>query len=194
MDDFQAFLIYLLITTFTPGPNNILSMTNAMRFGYRRVQGFLVGVFLGFFLVLLLSAFLNLVLVNLVPQAESWLKMLGAVYMMILGVQIILVKPQKDDQKQRGLNTFWAGFGLQFLNVKGILYGVTIYATFIIQTFRQPHILALFALMLAAAGYLSVTLWALAGSWLHNLAWRYQRWINIGMGLLLIYSAVISLI
>jgi cysteine/O-acetylserine efflux protein len=181
MADIQAFLIYLIVTTFTPGPNNILSMANAMRYGYRKVHGFLVGVFVGFFLVLLLSAFI-------------WLKVLGAVYMIFLAIHIMFTKPAREDSDRKGMNTFMVGFSQQFLNLKSILYGITIYATFIIPSFRQPLILALFALVLALAGYLSVNLWALTGSWLQNLAWRYQRWINIGMGILLIYSAVVSLI
>ncbi|MBN2258533.1 MAG: LysE family transporter, partial [Anaerolineaceae bacterium] len=132
--------------------------------------------------------------VNFIPQIEIWMKILGAVYMVFLGFQIMLTKPSRKNSKQRGMNTFWTGFGLQFLNLKGILYGITIFATFIIPSFKRPFILSLFALALALAGYLSVNLWALAGSWLHNLAWRYQRWINIGMGFLLIYSAVASLV
>jgi cysteine/O-acetylserine efflux protein len=194
MVDLPAFLIYLIVTTFTPGPNNILSMANAMRYGFRKVHGFLAGVFVGFFLVLLLSAFIDLVLVNVVPKAEIWLKILGAVYMIFLAIHIMLAKPAREDSNRKGMNTFMVGFGQQFLNLKGILYGITIYATFIIPSYRQPLILALFALVLALAGYLSVNLWALTGSWLQNLAWRYQRWINIGMGILLIYSAVASLV
>lgn len=169
-------------------------MANAMRFGYRKVHGFLLGVFVGFFVVLLLSAFINLVLVNTIPKAENWLKILGAIYMVILAIQIMLTKPDGEKSKQRGMNTFWTGFSLQFLNLKGILYGITIYATFIIPAYQQPPVLVLFALLLALAGYLSVNLWALTGGWLQNVAWRYQRWINIAMGLLLIYSAVVSLI
>ncbi len=194
MVNFQAFLIYLIVTTFTPGPNNILSMVNAMRYGYRKVHGFLAGVFVGFFLVLLLSAFANLMLVNFIPRAEIWLKILGAVYMIFLAIHIMLTKPAQEESDRKGMNTFMMGFSQQFLNLKSILYGITIYATFIIPSFRQPLILVLFALVLALAGYLSVNLWALTGSWLQNLAWRYQRWINIGMGLLLIYSAVVTLI
>jgi cysteine/O-acetylserine efflux protein len=194
MINFQAFIIYLIVTTFTPGPNNILSMVNAMRYGYRKVHGFLAGVFVGFFLVLLLSAFANLVLVNFIPKAEIWLKILGAIYMIFLAIHIMLAKPARGDSEGKGLNTFRVGFSQQFLNLKSILYGITIYASFIIPSFRQPLVLVLFALGLALAGYLSVHVWALAGSRLQNLDWRYQRWINIGMGFLLIYSALVTLI
>jgi cysteine/O-acetylserine efflux protein len=78
MINFYPFLIYVLVTTFTPGPNNIMSMTNAMRAGYRRTLRFLLGVFVGFFIVMLICGLLNVVLVSLLPQMQYWLNILGA--------------------------------------------------------------------------------------------------------------------
>ncbi len=45
MPNFSAFLSYVIITTFTPGPNNIMSMSNASRYGFRKSLPFNVGVF-----------------------------------------------------------------------------------------------------------------------------------------------------
>jgi hypothetical protein len=36
MPNFAAFLSYVLVTTFTPGPNNIMSMSNASRYGFKK--------------------------------------------------------------------------------------------------------------------------------------------------------------
>src|SRR5271169_4180267 len=63
MSTFTPFLIYVLVTTFTPGPNNILSMANAARDGYKGTLRFLAGIFIGFSLVMGLCALLNVVLV-----------------------------------------------------------------------------------------------------------------------------------
>jgi hypothetical protein len=46
-----AFLSYVLLTTFTPGPNNIMSMSMASRHGLRRSLPFTSGIFVGFLLV-----------------------------------------------------------------------------------------------------------------------------------------------
>lgn len=48
MPNFAAFISYALITTFTPGPNNIMSMSNASRYGFKKSIMFNVGVFLVF--------------------------------------------------------------------------------------------------------------------------------------------------
>lgn len=51
MPNVFAFLSYVALTTFTPGPNNIMSMSNASRFGLRRSMRFTVGVCAGFFVI-----------------------------------------------------------------------------------------------------------------------------------------------
>ena len=68
MPNFAAFVSYVLITTFTPGPNNIMSMSNASRYGFKRSIMFNVGVFLGFFLIMALSALFSVALYGLIPS------------------------------------------------------------------------------------------------------------------------------
>jgi threonine/homoserine/homoserine lactone efflux protein len=36
MFNLSALLSYVLVSTFTPGPNNIMSMTNGTNFGYKK--------------------------------------------------------------------------------------------------------------------------------------------------------------
>lgn len=45
MATFYPLLIYVLVTTFTPGPNNILAMSHGVQSGFRRTLGFLAGIF-----------------------------------------------------------------------------------------------------------------------------------------------------
>jgi threonine/homoserine/homoserine lactone efflux protein len=188
------FLTYVFVTTFTPGPNNLLSMSNAMHSGYRRTLKFLAGIFTGFFVVMLLSGLLNFALVNLAPQVRVWLNILGAVYMVYLAIHIMLSKPDESEQATDRLNTFRAGFVLQFLNLKGILYGVTVYSNFIVPAYPDPRQAALFAPLLSAIAFLAISAWALGGDIFRKTLNRYYRAANIIMGLLLIYTAIASLI
>ena len=50
MFNFTAFLSYVLVVSFTPGPNVVLSMVNANKFGFRKTFKFLLGIFVGFFM------------------------------------------------------------------------------------------------------------------------------------------------
>ena len=54
------FLVYVLTTAVTPGPNNIMSMENGRRRGFVRALPFNLGVLAGFSAISLASAlFLN---------------------------------------------------------------------------------------------------------------------------------------
>jgi cysteine/O-acetylserine efflux protein len=188
------FITYVFVTTFTPGPNNLLSMSNAMHSGYRRTLKFLAGIVTGFLLVMLLCGLLNFALLSLAPQVRTWLNILGAAYMVYLAIHIMLSRPDEGEQTTGRLNTFRAGFVLQFLNLKGILYGITVFSNFIVPAYPNPLLAALFAPLLAVIAFLAISAWALGGDIFRKTLNRYYRAANIVMGLLLIYTAVASLI
>ena len=188
------FLTYVFVTTFTPGPNNLLSMSNAMHSGYRKTLKFLLGIFTGFILVMFLCGLLNFALLSLAPQVRTWLNILGAAYMVYLAIHIMLSKPDEGEQATDRMNTFRAGFVLQFLNLKSILYGITIFSNFIVPAYPNPLQAALFAPLLALIAFVAISAWALGGDIFRKTLNRYYRAANIVMGLLLIYTAIASLI
>ncbi len=194
MLNLYPFLVYVFITTFTPGPNNILSMSNAMRYGYRRTLNFLAGITAGFFVVLLISGLLNVFLGKLLPQAHFWLNLFGAAYLVYLAAHIVFSKPQVDSSQPQSLNTFGAGFLLQFINLKGILYGVTVFSLFITPVYQDPWTVSLFAPALAAVGFVAISCWALGGNLMRTFLSRYERPVNLVMGALLVYTAAASLL
>ena len=194
MPNLFPFLTYVFVTTFTPGPNNILSMSNGLRYGYRRTLGFLAGITSGFLVVMLLSGLLNVALARLVPQIRIWLNLFGAAYMVYLAAHVALAKPAEERPGPDSLNTFSAGFALQFINLKGILYGVTVFAMFITPAYQNPLIVSLFALVLACIGFVAVSSWALGGNLFRSFLRRYERVFNLAMGALLIYTAAAGLL
>ena len=194
MPNLTAFLLYVFVTTFTPGPNNLMAMSNAIQYGYKRALGFLAGMTAGFVLVMLASGLLNVALVQVLPQTRLWLNLGGAAYLVYLALHTILSRPPGSDEAGKSaLNTFWAGFTLQFLNLKVILYGVTVYSLFITPSFNNPWVVALFAPLLAAVGFSSISCWALGGSLFRAFWVRYYRAFSIVMGAFLLYSAWASI-
>jgi cysteine/O-acetylserine efflux protein len=190
MPNFVPFLTYVIITTFTPGPNNILSMSNGLRHGYRGTLRFLAGVTSGFLVVMLIAGVLNVALVNTVPQIRVWLNWFGAAYMLYLAAHIALSKPHEDAPGSQGLNTFKAGFALQFVNLKGILYGVTVFSLFILPVYQNPWVVSLFAPLLAMVAFIAISSWALGGNVFQRFLRKYERWFNLAMAGLLVYTAV----
>jgi threonine/homoserine/homoserine lactone efflux protein len=194
MPNLYPFLAYVFVTTFTPGPNNVLAMTNAMHAGYRRTIGFLAGMMAGFVVIMLFSGLINAVLASLIPPVRFWLNLFGAAYMIYLAVTIVRSSFRSDHAESQGMNTFGAGFALQFVNLKLILYGVTVYSIFITPFYRTPLPVILFALALTCVGFVSVSAWALGGNLFRRFLQKYHLWFNLAMAALLIYAAVAGLL
>lgn len=185
-----AFVSYVFVMTFTPGPNNIMSMTFANQDGFRKTQKFFIGVAVGFFILMLLGSYFNLLLYSYLPKIKLIMDMIGAAYMLFLAVKIILSKPHSDEKKDSKLNAFLPGVCLQFVNPKGVLYCITVAASFIMPYYRSNVSILLFALFTTAVVYASNNVLGAFGVLFQRFLSKYQKPFNIVMGLLLIYSAV----
>ena len=194
LTNIYPFIIYILVTTFTPGPNNIMAMSNAMRFGFQKTLRFMAGVFIGFLVVLTLSGLLNAALAAQLPSLTKWFNILGAVYMTYLALHILRSKPDESDPNMDGSSSFKVGFSMQFLNVKGIMYGITVFSLFIIGTYHDPAAIFLFSLFFAGIGFLSTLSWAFGGNLFRSFLRRNYRVFNGVMAGLLIYTAIASLL
>jgi len=137
---------------------------------------------------------LNFVLVSMLPKARFWLNLFGTGYMIYLGIHIALSKPSQPDEMSRPLNTFQGGMWMQFLNLKLILYGITVFSNFIIPFHQDLPTLTLYTVILSLVGFIATTSWAVFGVAFRAVFSNYSRVINITLGLLLIYSAIEGLI
>jgi threonine/homoserine/homoserine lactone efflux protein len=114
--------------------------------------------------------------------------------MVHLAYHIIRSKPVEDDLEKNGLNSFKAGFTMQFLNIKVILYGITVFSLFIIGTYHDPMSIGLFSMVLAGIGFVSTSCWAFGGNLFRNLLRKNYRIFNLVMAGLLVYTAIASLL
>ena len=194
MSNLTPFLAYVFVTTFTPGPNNVMAMSNAMRFGLKKTMPFVWGIFTGFLVVLTLSGLLNMALVSLIPGLRTWLNLLGAAYMLYLAYHIARSQPVEQGQGSDNLNTFRAGFLQQFVNVKVLVFGITVFSLFIVNTYHDPLSISLFALFLALVGFAASSSWAVGGNLFRKLLKEHYRSFNYVMAGLLVYTAIASLL
>lgn len=190
MFNLASFLSYVFVVTFTPGPNNIMSMVNANKFGYKRTLRFMLGIFTGFIIIMLLSSYFNLLLFNVIPKIKIFMGILGAIYMTYLAFKTMTSKNSTEDKGNEKLNTFSTGLTMQFLNPKVILYGITVISNFIIPYYNSNITLVLFSVFLGSAAFISISCWALFGVLFQKFLSKYRKPFNIVMGLLLIYSAI----
>lgn len=189
-----SFLLYVFVTSFTPGPNNIMAMLFANKFGLKKTIRFCSGVGAGFFVIMLLSSYFNLLLENFIPKIQFVMTILGAAYMLYLAVKIIMSKDNGKDNDGGKNNSFLTGMLLQFINPKGILYGITAISTFILPYHHSNFSLMMFSLFLAFVGFMSTFCWSVFGSVFQKFLSKYRSQFNIIMALLLVYSAVSILV
>lgn len=190
MPNFLAFLSYVLVTTFTPGPNNIMSMSNASRYGFRKSIFFNVGIFFGFFIIIALCSIFSVTLYNLIPSIKPIMTYIGAVYILWLAWKTYKSKPHSEDKSEKQTNTFLSGLLLQFVNPKVIIYGITTVSTFIVPYYRSVFALTSFSVLLAFVGFVATCCWSLFGSIFQKFLVKKDKVINIIMALLLVYCAV----
>lgn len=184
------FLLYVLVTTFTPGPNNIISMTLANQFGYRRTLRFILGIGAGFFALMLACGYFNLTLFRFMPKIKLAMSILGSLYMLYLALKIMMAEPLNGKRSPDTYHSFFSGFVLQFMNPKGILFGITVFSTFIIPFYKSNLSMVLFSFALAAAGFAAPCCWAVFGALFRTFLSKYERPFNVAMGVMLIYSAI----
>lgn len=185
-----SFLLYVFITSFTPGPNNIMAMLFANKYGFKKTLRFCFGVGAGFFVIMILASYFNLLLHNFIPKIELPMMILGAGYMLFLAVKIVTSKNSENDDETGKYNSFMAGMLLQFVNPKGVLYGITVMGTFILPYHTSNVSLLFFSLFLAVVGFMSTSSWSLFGSIFQTFLSKYRNQFNVVMALLLVYSAV----
>jgi cysteine/O-acetylserine efflux protein len=184
------FLLYVFVTSFTPGPNNMMAMAYANKYGFRKSLRFIFGVTAGIAVISLLSSYFNLFLYSFIPKIKVVMSILGGLYLVYLAMRIMMNNPGGKQGGREKSNSFLAGFVLQFVNPKVMLYGITAISTFFLPFHHSNSSLVLFSLFLAFAGFLGTACWAIFGAIFQKILSKYERAFRIFMGLLLLYSAV----
>ncbi len=188
--EFIPLISFVVITTFTPGPNNISSASMGVMLGYNRSLNYLLGIAAGFFFVMLACAFLASALLSILPHAERYLRWIGALYILWLAIGNLRSSYSFSDTGA-GDHAFSKGFVLQLFNPKVAVYGMTIYSTFLSAVADNPTYLTFFAAALALTAFAATSTWTVAGAAIKRKLKndRFRKAVNAILSILLIYAA-----
>ena len=182
---------FVLVATFTPGPGNITSAAMGMMHGYRRTLPFLSGIVAGYFIIMTLCAFLSSTLLEIIPSVEPVLRVTGTCYILWLAVATARATYNFSSGDTSPM-AFRHGFLLQAINPKAIIFGLTIYTTFLSGIIDRPVFLSISTFFLTIATFCSVSLWAFGGvqmqEYLHLDSIR--KLVNFILFALFVYCAV----
>lgn len=183
------FLMYCMITAYTPGANNLLSMHNAIRLGFRRSVRFNLGILAGFSVVMCACTLFSVTLYSLLPKVKLAMQVLGAAYMVYLAWKVW--KSPVDMKADSGKEAdFLSGMLLQFVNPKIYMYAITAVSLYILPVYHSTEALMAFTVVLSLIGASGSFAWALFGSAFCRFFSRHTQGINLIMALMLVYCAV----
>jgi threonine/homoserine/homoserine lactone efflux protein len=188
-----AFAVFAFVASITPGPNNLMLLASGMNFGFRASVPHMLGINLGFLIMLLAVGFGLGELFVRYPALYSILKWLGAAYLLWLAWRIANAGPaQSEDGPVTGRPLGFPGAALfQWVNPKAWAMAVTAFSAYVPTSvsWRWELLVAgLFALINAPC----ITVWTLFGAtlkrWLREP--RAARIFNWTMAALLLVSLV----
>ena len=193
--NWPAMLSYILINSFTPGPNNILSMTNSAKIGFRKAYPYTIGATCAIFVISLASGYFTTKLYEYIPSVSGVLKWVGAAYMLYLAYYVCVDHPEKpEEEKKSSISpaSFLSGVIMQFINPKLIIGALTTLTTYILPYDKSSGMIFFFSILMAVFAMFFISCWGLFGALFQNIFRKYKKTTSAAMALLLVYCAVSS--
>lgn len=189
MFNWVSFLTYALVTAVTPGPNNIMSMSNGSRKGFKAALPFNLGIWAGFSIVMLVCTAFCSMISAFIPKIKLPMLIVGAIYMLYLAWETFRSTDGIEENHSR--DGFLSGLVLQFVNPKIYIYCIMSMEAYILPIYNGKVLPMLgFAMLLAFIGFASTLCWSAFGSVFKRLFSKHAKLINTIMALLLVYCAV----
>lgn len=171
MPSIAAFLSFACIMSFTPGPNNIMALSSASAYGLRQGLRFCLGVLLGVLGLMTACA------------------LFGAAYILWMAFGVWRSGSGSEDARLVPVNGVVSGMLLQFVNPKGILYGITAFSSFVLPYYDSFMALAVSIGVLSVVAYAGTCFWALFGAVFRRFLQNHHAAANASMALLLVWCA-----
>lgn len=180
---------FCMVSSITPGPNNMMLLSSGATFGLRRTVPHLIGISSGCALMVLVLGWALAGVMGHVPGLFTALHIVSTLYLLWLAWRIAhSAGPNGARARARPFSALDAS-AFQWVNPKA--WAMALGA---VTSFARPDHLAidvpLIALTLMAVGFPCIVLWAGAGQMLSRFLAdpRALRLFNIGMAALLVAS------
>ena len=126
-----ALALFAFVSTFTPGPNNIMLMTSGANVGFKRTIPHMLGITFGFGAMLILVGIGLMSLFHAYPITHSILKVLSLSYLLYLTYKIATSDKTEAKHDFRPMS-FLGAVAFQWVNPKGwsmALTAITVYTS-----------------------------------------------------------------
>ncbi len=189
-----ALAAFAFVTSVTPGPNNMMLMASGVNFGFRRTIPHMLGVALGFVLMVVLVGLGIGQVLQAEPRIYAALKIVGLIYMLWLAWKIANSGPigggAAQGESGRPFSFVQAAL-FQWVNPKAWAMAITA-TTAYTDSANYFFSLILLAVVFGIINFPSVGIWTLFGVGLRKFMQDpvKVRVFNVVMALLLVASMI----
>ena len=189
MEYYLSIILFCLVTSITPGPNNIMLMASGLNHGVLKTVPHISGIIFGFPLMVATLGFgLGTIFLNY-PVIHQIIKIAGISYLLFLAWKIANATNTNTGKQLREPLTFIQAAVFQWLNPKAWVIAIGAIATFTtVGNFQSQVVIIVFAYLFIGA--FSMSLWLLMGASLQKIL-RSQKQLqvfNVVMAILLVMS------
>jgi threonine/homoserine/homoserine lactone efflux protein len=184
-----ALALFAFVASVTPGPNNLMLLASGVNFGLVRTVPHMLGIAIGFSLMIVLVGLGFVQLFTLLPWLHPAMRIAGVLYMLWLAWRIANAGSVGSGSAAGRPFTFLQAAAFQWVNPKGWMMALTA-----IATYSDPQQMVAGVFLVAAVfgivGTPSIAVWAAFGVVLRRVlsSPRAVRVFNVVMALLLVAS------
>lgn len=186
---YLALLVYSFVSSVTPGPNNIMLFTSGVNFGLRRTIPHMLGISIGFGVLLAAVGTGVGALLAAYPATYLGLKIVGGSYMLYLAWRIATAGPPSGTSAGAKPMTFMEAALFQWANPKAWVMAVVAMATYTGEGAYMTNV-AIIVFTFSVVNFPTISVWAIFGMamrrWLSHP--RVLRAFNFVMALALVLS------
>ena len=181
--------VFALVSSLTPGPNNLMLMASGANFGFRRSIPHMLGVSLGFTLMVLLVGIGLVQIFEAFPVSYTLLKVVSLTYLLYLAWKIATAAPASNGTDKSGTPmTFIQAALFQWVNPKAWTMALTA-----VSVYSPSHNLTAVAFVAGVFGAINfpcIGIWTTMGQQLQRILTNPMRLraFNVSMALLLVGS------
>ena len=183
--------LFMLVTSCSPGPNNIVASYSGFNFGITKTIPHILGVTLGFTSLVL---FLSIGLINvfkLFPIIQVVIRYLGTLFLIYLSYKIAFSEVSNETKKENPVK-FIETFLFQYLNPKGVTVAIIVVSTYVELGENYINYSTQIVVLAFLFSITSITLWTFVGKFLRKFATndKFIKYFNYVMSVLLLLSII----
>jgi len=189
-DTILPLILFVVVSTITPGGATTLATASGAQFGFRRSMPLMVGIAFGLASLAAAAAAGLAGLLLAVPSLQTAMRLVGSAYLLWLAWQIARSGPPSLRAHMGVPTSLLGGACLLWLNPKGWAMALGAAASFAGLASGPLQLAMLLGSAFGLAAAVSLSLWCLAGLLLARLLQTERQWrvLNAGLGFLLVAS------